>query len=188
MRRGRIDALAENVRLPRKLQQRRCREGSPSRSSVNGCRFVRGCDLLVPRRPHLIGAWIRRRGIRQGACSERPVRLPEHCPELGTTRSRGASIAPRQVARVWTSCARAAIAGPASSLPKREVGTAREPKKRHKDSLRDLLKLARLRRRRAELHETFAQGSYEIAEASLHWLAYQLLGKLRPVIYVLARQ
>jgi ubiquinone/menaquinone biosynthesis C-methylase UbiE len=48
-----------------------------------------------------------------------------------------------------------------------------------------LLRLARLRRRRAEITELYGEDVYERAEASLHWLGYQLLGKLKPVLYVL---
>ena len=50
----------------------------------------------------------------------------------------------------------------------------------------DLLKLARLRRRRDSVIAEFGEDVYATAEASLHWLTYQLLGKLKPVIYVLA--
>lgn len=49
----------------------------------------------------------------------------------------------------------------------------------------DLLKLARLRRQRESVIAEFGEDVYATAEASLHWLAYQLLGKLKPVIYVL---
>jgi SAM-dependent methyltransferase len=48
-----------------------------------------------------------------------------------------------------------------------------------------LLRLARLRRRREEVIERFGQDRYDLWEASLHWLAYLLLGKLEPVAYVL---
>jgi SAM-dependent methyltransferase len=50
---------------------------------------------------------------------------------------------------------------------------------------RNLLRLARLRRRRDEITEQYGRELYNLAEASLHWLAYQLLGKLRPTLYVL---
>jgi SAM-dependent methyltransferase len=50
----------------------------------------------------------------------------------------------------------------------------------------DLLKLARLRRQRESVIAEFGEDVYLTAEASLHWLAYQLLGKLKPVMYVLA--
>lgn len=50
-----------------------------------------------------------------------------------------------------------------------------------------LLRLARLRRLRDEIVEEHGRERYELAEASLHWLAYQLLGKLRPTLYVLRR-
>jgi SAM-dependent methyltransferase len=48
-----------------------------------------------------------------------------------------------------------------------------------------LLRLARLRRRREEVIGRFGRDKYELWEASLHWLAYLLLGKLEPVAYVL---
>jgi SAM-dependent methyltransferase len=50
---------------------------------------------------------------------------------------------------------------------------------------RELLRLARLRRRRAELVEEHGREAYDLAQASLHWKAYQLLGKLQPTMYVL---
>jgi ubiquinone/menaquinone biosynthesis C-methylase UbiE len=51
----------------------------------------------------------------------------------------------------------------------------------------NLLRLARLRRARDEFVEQYGREKFELAEASLHWLAYQLLGKLRPTLYVLRR-
>jgi SAM-dependent methyltransferase len=48
-----------------------------------------------------------------------------------------------------------------------------------------LLRLARLRRRREEVIQRFGRDKYELWEASLHWLAYLLLGKVEPVAYVL---
>jgi SAM-dependent methyltransferase len=48
-----------------------------------------------------------------------------------------------------------------------------------------LLRLARLRRRRGEVIQRFGRDKYELWEASLHWLAYLLLGKVEPVAYVL---
>jgi SAM-dependent methyltransferase len=50
-----------------------------------------------------------------------------------------------------------------------------------------LLRLARLRRRRDEVIRRFGRGRYDVSEASLHWLAYLLMGKLEPVAYVLRR-
>lgn len=52
---------------------------------------------------------------------------------------------------------------------------------------RDLLRLARLRRRRAEIVEEFGQELYDAAEASLQWMTYQFLGKLQPTMYLLKR-
>jgi SAM-dependent methyltransferase len=48
-----------------------------------------------------------------------------------------------------------------------------------------LLRLARLRRRREEVIRRFGKDKYDVWEASLHWLAYILLGKLEPVAYLL---
>jgi ubiquinone/menaquinone biosynthesis C-methylase UbiE len=48
-----------------------------------------------------------------------------------------------------------------------------------------LLRLARLRRRRAEVIDRFGTDKYDLWEASLQWLAYLLLGKLEPVAYIL---
>jgi SAM-dependent methyltransferase len=48
-----------------------------------------------------------------------------------------------------------------------------------------LLRLARLRRRREEVIQRFGRDKYTLWEASLHWLAYLLLGKVEPVAYVL---
>ena len=50
---------------------------------------------------------------------------------------------------------------------------------------RDLLRLARLRRRREELVAVHGQELYDLAQASLQWRTYQLLGKLQPTLYVL---
>jgi ubiquinone/menaquinone biosynthesis C-methylase UbiE len=52
---------------------------------------------------------------------------------------------------------------------------------------RNLLRLARMRRRRADLIEQYGSELYDLAEASLHWLPYQLLGKLQPTLYILRR-
>jgi SAM-dependent methyltransferase len=51
----------------------------------------------------------------------------------------------------------------------------------------NLLRLARLRRRRDEVVERFGQDTFDVWEASLQWLAYLMLGKLEPVAYVLRR-
>ena len=51
----------------------------------------------------------------------------------------------------------------------------------------NLLRLARLRRRREEIVQRFGEDRYRVTEASLHWLAYLLIGKLAPVAYVLRR-
>ena len=52
---------------------------------------------------------------------------------------------------------------------------------------RALLRLSRLRRQREDIVAVHGQDIYEHVEANLHWEAFQFLGKLEPVIYVLAR-
>jgi hypothetical protein len=70
-----------------------------------------------------------------------------------------------------------------------EIGTEfREyDEERTKPVAENLLRLARLRRRREEIVERFGEDRYRVTEASLHWLAYLLMGKLEPVAYVLRR-
>lgn len=51
----------------------------------------------------------------------------------------------------------------------------------------NLLRLARLRRRREEIVAEYGQEMYDVAQASLQWMTYQLLGKLKPTMYVLRR-
>lgn len=52
---------------------------------------------------------------------------------------------------------------------------------------RDLLRLARLRRLRAEIVAAVGEELYGHLESNLHWSAYQFLGKLAPTIYVLRK-
>jgi ubiquinone/menaquinone biosynthesis C-methylase UbiE len=52
---------------------------------------------------------------------------------------------------------------------------------------RNLLRLARLRRNRREVLQRFGEDGYRVAEASLQWLPYLLMGKLKPVLYILRR-
>ena len=52
---------------------------------------------------------------------------------------------------------------------------------------RALLRLSRLRRQREALIERFGSDIYDHVEANLHWEVFQFLGKLAPVVYVLAR-
>jgi SAM-dependent methyltransferase len=68
-----------------------------------------------------------------------------------------------------------------------EIGTEfREYEEERTQPVSDsLLRLARLRRRREEVTRRFGKDKYDVWEASLHWLAYLLLGKLEPVAYVL---
>jgi len=58
---------------------------------------------------------------------------------------------------------------------------------RTKPVSRDLLRLARLRRRRDEIVAQAGEEIYRHAESNLHWSVYQFLGKLVPVVYVLSR-
>lgn len=52
----------------------------------------------------------------------------------------------------------------------------------------DLLLLSRLRRREDDLVERFGRAPVEAARGNALWGVYQLLGKLRPTVYVLARR
>jgi ubiquinone/menaquinone biosynthesis C-methylase UbiE len=56
-----------------------------------------------------------------------------------------------------------------------------------KDSSPALLRLARMRRREAELVERYGRAFYEAAYGSDLWGIYQLLGKLCPTVYVLRK-
>jgi hypothetical protein len=53
---------------------------------------------------------------------------------------------------------------------------------------RDLLRLARLRRRRQQIIDEYGQELYDLAQASLSWLPYLFLGKLQPTVYILKRR
>lgn len=55
------------------------------------------------------------------------------------------------------------------------------------DPAGDLLRLARLARRRAELAERYGEGRVAAYAADRTWGIYQLLGKLRPTVYVWRR-
>jgi hypothetical protein len=50
---------------------------------------------------------------------------------------------------------------------------------------RSLLQLARLRRQRASVVANHGEDIYRHVEANLHWEAFQLLGKLRSIVYLL---
>ena len=56
------------------------------------------------------------------------------------------------------------------------------------DARQDLLKLARLRRRNADLVEQFGEAAVDAAAGGLAWGVYQLLGKLCPTVYVWERR
>jgi SAM-dependent methyltransferase len=68
-----------------------------------------------------------------------------------------------------------------------EIGTEfREyEEERTQPASANLLRLARLRRRREEVTQRFGKDKYDLWEASLHWLAYLLMGKLEAVAYIL---
>jgi hypothetical protein len=51
-----------------------------------------------------------------------------------------------------------------------------------------LLRLARLRRQREAVVGEHGEDSYRHVEANLHWDAFQFLGKLEPVVYLLHRR
>jgi hypothetical protein len=57
---------------------------------------------------------------------------------------------------------------------------------RSQPAARDLLRLARLRRRHDEIIERFGHDIYNRAEGGLQWSVFQLLGKLQPTMYLLA--
>jgi len=52
---------------------------------------------------------------------------------------------------------------------------------------RDLLRLARLRRRREAVVKEYGRAAFQTAEASLQWSVYQFLGRFVPMIYVLQK-
>lgn len=57
----------------------------------------------------------------------------------------------------------------------------------YRDPGKDLLAIARLRRREPELVARFGRAQYEATYGGTLWGVYQFLGKLRPQIYVLRR-
>jgi SAM-dependent methyltransferase len=57
----------------------------------------------------------------------------------------------------------------------------------NRDVLDDLLRIARLRRREAELVSRYGRDRYEAALWGSAWGAYQLLGKLCPTVYALEK-
>jgi ubiquinone/menaquinone biosynthesis C-methylase UbiE len=58
---------------------------------------------------------------------------------------------------------------------------------RTRPASQDLLRLARLRRRRDRIVQDSGEEIYRHIESNLHWLVYQFLGKLLPTIYVLRK-
>jgi SAM-dependent methyltransferase len=53
---------------------------------------------------------------------------------------------------------------------------------------KNLLRLARLRRNHDVIVNEFGEDLYRLAEASLQWLPYLLMGKLKPILYILRRR
>jgi SAM-dependent methyltransferase len=58
---------------------------------------------------------------------------------------------------------------------------------RTRPASQDLLRLARLRRRRDLIIQDAGEEIYGHIESNLHWLVYQFLGKLLPTVYVLRK-
>jgi SAM-dependent methyltransferase len=58
---------------------------------------------------------------------------------------------------------------------------------RTRPASQDLLRLARLRRRRDRIVQDAGEEIYGHIESNLHWLVYQFLGKLLPTVYVLRK-
>jgi ubiquinone/menaquinone biosynthesis C-methylase UbiE len=52
---------------------------------------------------------------------------------------------------------------------------------------RELMRLARMRRRQQELMAEWGRTRYEVVEALYHWVVYQLLGKLSSAVYLLEK-
>lgn len=73
---------------------------------------------------------------------------------------------------------------------KEAIGTEwrEHAEERTRPASRDLLRLARLRRRRDRIVQDAGEEIYGHIESNLHWLVYQFLGKLRPTIYVLRKR
>jgi hypothetical protein len=88
-------------------------------------------------------------------------------------------------ARVEAAFARAGF----TVVRKDEIGTEWREHVEERDGVvsRALLRLSRLRRQRDVLIDRFGRELYDHVEANLHWEVFQFLGKLAPVVYVLAR-
>jgi hypothetical protein len=52
---------------------------------------------------------------------------------------------------------------------------------------RELMRLARMLRKREYYQELLGASRYEVALANYHWVLYILLGKLSPALYVLRK-
>jgi SAM-dependent methyltransferase len=103
-----------------------------------------------------------------------------------------AAMLQRHLGNVWANLAESTIeaAFAAAGLviqDKDVIGTEwREyAEERDHPSSTALLRLARLRRQRDAIIASHGEDIYRHVEANLHWEAFQLLGKLCPVVYVL---
>jgi SAM-dependent methyltransferase len=74
-------------------------------------------------------------------------------------------------------------------LVKDEIGTEwrEHAEERSHPASQALLRLARLRRQRDRIVERAGEDIYAHVESNLHWLVYQFLGKLVPVLHLLQR-
>ncbi len=70
------------------------------------------------------------------------------------------------------------------------IGTAwrKYLEERTQPASKALLRLSRLRHQRDEIIAVHGQDIYDHIEANLHWQVFMLLGKLQPVVYVLAKR
>jgi len=106
-------------------------------------------------------------------------------PREAAALGRPLGIVPQSLDRAWVEAAFERAGLRVERLE--EIGTEfREYDEERTQPVSDsLLRLARLRRRREEVIARFGTDRYELWEASLHWLAYLLMGKVEPVAYVL---
>ncbi len=70
------------------------------------------------------------------------------------------------------------------------VGTEWREFMANKDQVvsRDLLRLARLRRQKADVVAKYGRQAYETAQAGVQWAVHRFLGRFVPVIFVLQRR
>jgi SAM-dependent methyltransferase len=83
------------------------------------------------------------------------------------------------------------FAGAGLAIERKEVvGTEwrEHQEERTRPASQALLRLSRLRRQRETIVAAHGQDVYHHVEATQHWEAFQILGKLEPVVYVLKRR